>query len=66
MPKDQPEKGDKECRAGAGQGTCNITRATRGRPTEKGTFERREERLVLHGEDGGRRPWRGVSERTHD
>ena len=54
MPKDQPEKGDEERRAGAGQGTPNITRATCGRPTEKGTFECREEHLVLHGEDGER------------
>ena len=66
MPKDQPEKGDKECRAGTGQGTPNITRAMSGCPTEKGTFERREEGLVLHGDDGGRRPWWGVREGMHD
>lgn len=62
----QPEKGDKECRAGAGRGTPNINRTMSGRPTEKVTFKHREEGLVLHGEDGGRCPWWGVGEGTHD
>lgn len=49
-------RGDKAFWAGGG-GTPNIIRAMSRSPTEKVTIERREEGLVLHGEDGAQRPW---------